>query len=110
MHALSSPSTLLLSRCCELDSPERRQTLETSLVLAFCLKDPDPAQVPWVSAKVLHRLMPQANLHIEQGGGHFAYYACTRESQRNALKQLLRTGLPQRQQVWPSKIVHNSVH
>jgi len=52
------------------------------------------AQVPWVSAKVLHRLMPEAHLHIVEGGGHFAYYASSKDSQKSALKQLLDTGRP----------------
>ena len=66
-------------------------------------------QVPWVSAKVLHRLMPQAHLHIMEDGGHFAYYACTKESQRSALKQLLDSGRRLKQQL-PDAVTHNSVH
>ena len=54
--------------------------------------------MPWVSAKVLHRLMPEAHLHIVDGGGHFAYYARTKESQRSALKQLLDSGRSPEQQ------------
>ena len=66
-------------------------------------------QVPWVSAKVLHRLMPQAHLHVVEGGGHFAYYACTKQSQRSALKQLLDTGRAPTQKL-PETVTVNAVH
>ena len=38
--------------------------------------------------------MPGAHLHIEEGGGHFAYYACSPGAQRAALQALLKTGAP----------------
>ena len=66
-------------------------------------------QVPWVSAKVLHRLMPQARLHIVEDGGHFAYYACTKQSQRSALKQLLASGRAPTHPL-PNAVTHNSAH
>ena len=65
-------------------------------------------QVPWVSAKVLHRLMPHAHLHIVEGGGHFAYYACSKESQKSALKQLLNSGTFSKQHL-PDAVTHNHV-
>jgi hypothetical protein len=47
------------------------------------------AQIPWVQAEVLKRLLPRAHLHIEEGGGHFAYYVCSKAAQRRALQLLL---------------------
>ena len=43
---------------------------------------------------MLHRLMPHAHLHIVDGGGHFAYYVCNKQTQREALESLLATGIP----------------
>ena len=65
--------------------------------------------MPSVSAKVLHRLMPKAHLHIVEGGGHFAYYASTKHSQRSALKQLLDSGRLAKQRL-PNPLTVNSVY
>ena len=52
------------------------------------------AQIPWVQAEVLKRLLPGAHLHIEEGGGHFAYYVCSKAAQKRALQLLLDSGVP----------------
>lgn len=46
-------------------------------------------QVPDVSSRALHRLLPGSHLSIIPGGGHFAYYVCNPAAQRAALSQLL---------------------
>ena len=52
------------------------------------------AQIPWVQAEVLKRLLPAAHLHIEEGGGHFAYYVCSKAAQKRALQLLLDSAVP----------------
>ena len=52
--------------------------------------------------------MPHAHLHIVEGGGHFAYYAGSKESQKASLKQLLNSGTFNKQHL-PDAVTHNSV-
>ncbi len=47
------------------------------------------AQVPHVTSRALHRLVPGARLTIVPRGGHFAYYVCNQTAQLTALGQLL---------------------
>jgi len=47
------------------------------------------AQVPHVTSRALHRLVPGARLTIVPQGGHFAYYVCNQTAQLAALGQLL---------------------
>lgn len=53
--------------------------------------------------------MPKAHLHIVEGGGHFAYYASTKHSQRSALKQLLDSGRLAKQRL-PNPLTVKSVY
>ena len=43
---------------------------------------------------MLKRLLPRAHLHIEEGGGHFAYYVCSKAAQKRALQLLLDSAVP----------------
>ncbi len=86
--------------------PDNLSSLGMSQVLMLCC---GAVQVPYVSAKVLHRLMPHAQLHIFEGGGHFAYYVCSKESQRSALKQLLDSGMSSKQHLRDT-VTHSSAH
>jgi len=52
------------------------------------------AQVPHVTSRALHRLVPGARLTIVPQGGHFAYYVCNQTAQLAALGQLLRPRPP----------------
>ena len=56
---------------------------------------------------MLHRLMPAAQLHVVEGGGHFAYYVCDKQKQRQALEGLLKSGAKLREEAQPPIIMHN---
>ncbi|KAK9825182.1 hypothetical protein WJX81_003767 [Elliptochloris bilobata] len=46
-------------------------------------------QVPDVSSRALHRLLPGSSLTVVPGGGHFSYYVCHATTQRTALSRML---------------------
>jgi pimeloyl-ACP methyl ester carboxylesterase len=49
-------------------------------------------QCPVVGAQALAATIPGSHLHIEEDGGHFAYFGCNETVRRTALEQLLASG------------------
>ena len=49
-------------------------------------------QCPVVGAHALAEAMPGSHVHIEEDGGHFAYFACNETVRRTALESLLASG------------------
>lgn len=45
-------------------------------------------------AHAFKALLPKSKLRIVEGGGHYAYWVCDKQLQREALTSLVRGGLP----------------